>query len=41
MAQPITQYTTHIPHQVVAQVINDNVMIMPMIETAEGVSNAE
>ncbi|RBA21176.1 HpcH/HpaI aldolase [Fusarium proliferatum] len=41
MAQPITQYTTHIPQQVVAQVINDNVMIMPMIETTEGVSNAE
>ncbi|SCV28551.1 uncharacterized protein FFB14_01784 [Fusarium fujikuroi] len=41
MAQPITQYTTHIPHQVVAQVINDNVMIMPMIETAEGLLNAE
>ncbi|KAF4437199.1 aldolase [Fusarium acutatum] len=41
MAQPITQYTTHIPHQLVAQVINDNVMIMPMIETAEGVSNAD
>ncbi|KAF9769457.1 hypothetical protein IL306_013121 [Fusarium sp. DS 682] len=41
MAQPITQYTTHIPHQIVAEVVNDSVMILPMIETKEGVSNAE
>ncbi|KAF5660883.1 aldolase [Fusarium heterosporum] len=41
MAQPITQYATHIPHQHVAEVVNDNVLILPMIETKEGVSNAE
>ncbi|KAF4345837.1 aldolase [Fusarium beomiforme] len=41
MAQPITQYATHIPPHIVAQVVNDSVMILPMIETREGVSNAE
>lgn len=41
MAQPITQYATNIPPHLVAEVVNDNVLILPMIETKEGVSNAE
>ncbi|KAM0304641.1 hypothetical protein ACHAPM_002745 [Fusarium culmorum] len=41
MAQPITQYATDIPPHLVAEVVNDNVLILPVIETKEGVSNAE
>ncbi|RGP60408.1 aldolase [Fusarium longipes] len=41
MAQPITQYATNIPPHLVAEVVNENVLILPMIETKEGVSNAE
>lgn len=37
----MTQYTTQLSYSAIAEVVNDEVMIMPMIETQEGVDNVE
>lgn len=41
MVQPMTQYSTELSYATVAEVVNDEVIIMPMIETKEGVENVE
>jgi hypothetical protein len=41
MVQPIMQYASHIPLDIVAEVVNDAVLILPMIETLEGLANVE
>ncbi len=41
MVTPMMQYSTGIDFRAVAQVSNENVLIMPMIETVEGVENVE
>ncbi|KAF2448076.1 HpcH/HpaI aldolase [Karstenula rhodostoma CBS 690.94] len=41
MVQPMTQYATNFTYDIIAQVVNDAVLIMPMIETNEGVANVE
>ncbi|KAH7324275.1 HpcH/HpaI aldolase [Stachybotrys elegans] len=41
MVQPLLQYATHIPPTTVAEIVNDAVLIMPMIETREGMKNVE
>lgn len=40
MVTAMTQYTTELSYAAIA-VVNDEVMIMPMIETKEGVENVE
>jgi len=41
MATAMTQYTTELSYAAIAEVVNDEVLIMPMIETKEGVENVE
>lgn len=41
MVTAMTQYTTHLSYAAIAEVVNDEVLIMPMIETKEGVENVE
>ncbi|KXJ88956.1 HpcH/HpaI aldolase [Microdochium bolleyi] len=41
MVQAMMQYASHIPYQVVSDVVNDAVQILPMIETREGLANVE
>jgi hypothetical protein len=41
MVTAMTQYETRISYAAVAEVVNEEVMIMPMIETIEGVENVE
>tara|TARA_R110002060_G_scaffold2817_6_gene4617 strand:- start:210 stop:335 length:126 start_codon:yes stop_codon:yes gene_type:complete len=41
MVTAMTQYTTSLSYSTIAEVVNDEVMIMPMIETKEGVENVE
>ena len=41
MVTAMTQYTTTLSYAAIAEVVNDEVMIMPMIETCEGVDNVE
>ncbi|GKT41272.1 uncharacterized protein ColSpa_01453 [Colletotrichum spaethianum] len=37
----MTQYTSQLSYAAIAEVVNDEVLIMPMIETKEGVENVE
>ncbi|EOO00163.1 putative 4-hydroxy-2-oxovalerate aldolase protein [Phaeoacremonium minimum UCRPA7] len=37
----MTQYTTQLSYATIAEVVNEEVMIMPMIETTDGVENVE
>lgn len=41
MVTAMTQYTTTLSYAAIAEVVNDAVLIMPMIETKEGVENVE
>ncbi|KUJ18713.1 HpcH/HpaI aldolase [Mollisia scopiformis] len=41
MVTAMTQYTTQLSYAAIAEVENEEVMIMPMIETKEGVENVE
>lgn len=41
MVTAMTQYETRISYAAIAEVVNQEVMIMPMIETEEGVENVE
>ncbi|WWD22198.1 hypothetical protein CI109_106689 [Kwoniella shandongensis] len=41
MVTAMTQYSTQLSYATVAEVVNDNVLIMPMIETQEGLANVE
>jgi hypothetical protein len=41
MVTAMTQYSTNLSYGDIAVVVNDNVMIMPMIETDEGLANVE
>lgn len=41
MVSAMTQYTTKLSYAAVAEVVNQEVMIMPMIESQEGVDNVE
>ncbi|OHE93437.1 HpcH/HpaI aldolase [Colletotrichum orchidophilum] len=41
MVTAMTQYTTTLSYAAIAEVVNDEVLIMPMIETKEGVENVE
>ncbi|KAI4594923.1 hypothetical protein KJ359_007446 [Pestalotiopsis sp. 9143b] len=41
MVTAMTQYTTNLSYAAIGQVVNDEVMIMPMIETQEGIENVE
>jgi hypothetical protein len=41
MVTAMTQYTTTLGYAAIAEVVNDAVLIMPMIETIEGVENVE
>ncbi|KZL82208.1 aldolase [Colletotrichum incanum] len=41
MVTAMTQYTTQLSYAAVAEVVNNEVLIMPMIETKEGVENVE
>ncbi|KAH9884234.1 HpcH/HpaI aldolase [Xylariomycetidae sp. FL2044] len=41
MVTAMTQYTTSLSYAAIGEVVNDEVMIMPMIETQEGVENVE
>ncbi|WVQ83442.1 hypothetical protein IAT38_005583 [Cryptococcus sp. DSM 104549] len=41
MVTAMTQYSSGIGYRAIGQVVNENVMIMPMIETEEGVANVE
>ncbi|CAI0648075.1 unnamed protein product [Colletotrichum noveboracense] len=41
MVTAMTQYTTQLSYAAIAEVVNDEVLIMPMIETKEGVENVE
>ncbi|KAI1339464.1 HpcH/HpaI aldolase [Xylariaceae sp. FL0016] len=41
MVTAMTQYTTTLSYAAIGQVVNEEVMIMPMIETVEGVKNVE
>jgi len=41
MVTAMTQYATNLSYGAIAEVVNDNVMIMPMIETEEGLANVE
>ncbi|CAK4033813.1 aldolase [Lecanosticta acicola] len=41
MVSAMTQYETRLSYSTISDVVNDAVMIMPMIETVEGVENVE
>ncbi|KAF7537021.1 hypothetical protein G7054_g4034 [Neopestalotiopsis clavispora] len=41
MVTAMTQYTTNLSYAAIGEVVNDEVMIMPMIETTEGIENVE
>ncbi|KAK8846888.1 hypothetical protein IAR55_005978 [Kwoniella newhampshirensis] len=41
MVTAMTQYSTQLSYAAIAEVVNDNVLIMPMIETQEGLANVE
>jgi 2-keto-3-deoxy-L-rhamnonate aldolase RhmA len=41
MVTAMTQYTAQLSYAAIAEVVNEEVMIMPMIETKEGVENVE
>lgn len=41
MVTAMTQYETRLSYSAISAVVNDAVMIMPMIETIEGVQNVE
>ena len=41
MVSAMTQYETRLSYSTISTVVNDAVMIMPMIETIEGVENVE
>lgn len=41
MLTPLTQYSTGIHFKAVSEVSNDAILIMPMIETRQGVENVE
>lgn len=41
MFTAVTQYQTSVGFGAITQVVNDSILIMPMIETAEGVANVE
>ncbi|KAK1573255.1 HpcH/HpaI aldolase [Colletotrichum navitas] len=41
MVTAMTQYTTELSYATIAEVVNNEVLIMPMIETKEGVENVE
>lgn len=41
MVTAMTQYTVGLPYAAIGHVVNDNVLIMPMIETEEGLANVE
>lgn len=41
MVTAMTQYTTTLSYAAISEVVNDAVLIMPMIETKEGVENVE
>jgi 4-hydroxy-2-oxoheptanedioate aldolase len=41
MVNAMTQYTTQLSYAAIGEVVNDEVMIMPMIETQEGIDNVE
>jgi 4-hydroxy-2-oxoheptanedioate aldolase len=41
MVTAMTQYTTNLSYAAISEVVNDAVLIMPMIETVEGVENVE
>lgn len=41
MLTPLTQYSTGIHFKAVSEVSNDAILIMPMIETKQGVENVE
>ncbi|KAH8673397.1 HpcH/HpaI aldolase [Xylariales sp. PMI_506] len=41
MVTAMTQYTTNLTYDAIAEAVNDQVLIMPMIETQEGVDNVE
>lgn len=41
MVTAMTQYTTNLSYAAISEVVNDAVLIMPMIETQEGVDNVE
>lgn len=41
MVTAMTQYTTDLSYGAISQVVNEEVLIMPMIETEEGVKNVE
>ncbi|ORY25462.1 HpcH/HpaI aldolase [Naematelia encephala] len=41
MVTAMTQYSTQLSYAAIGQVVNDNVLMMPMIETQEGLANVE
>lgn len=41
MVSAMTQYTTQLSYASIAEVVNQEVLIMPMIESQEGVDNVE
>ena len=41
MVTAMTQYTRTLSYAAIAEVVNDAVLIMSMIETTEGVENVE
>ena len=41
MVTAMTQYAVGLPYAAIGHVVNDNVLIMPMIETEEGLANVE
>lgn len=41
MLTPLTQYSTGIHFKAVSEVSNDAILIMPMIETKQGLDNVE
>ncbi|KAF4121456.1 HpcH/HpaI aldolase/citrate lyase family [Geosmithia morbida] len=41
MVSAMTQYTTELSYATISEVVNNEVMIMPMIESQEGVDNVE
>lgn len=41
MVSAMTQYETRLSYPTISTVVNDTVLIMPMIETIEGVENVE
>jgi len=41
MVTAMTQYTTELSYAAIAEVVNEEVMIMPMIEDQEGAENVE